>query len=856
MSKKEEKIEIDNIHEFLVKTSNIIDKSNDNSKKEIIKQLNKYLLTIFNQKNELDNFFNILRSLIFPIKSNEMISSIDKIEKQKYFIKQPFLLYPIIYSFNPKLSIEYIDYFLFSLKLSVSEENKSDFSFLSKIFSDIIACFYNPNIDIFLDNEIKEKLYQKFFTFICNFLKINKKTEQSFGCLLLIELIEKCPNIQKENNLSILFKEISIFLENKSFECKIDLLNCIISLIFRVKEKFKSHANVCLFRILDYLTDDDWIKRKLAINIVYTLVFYCKEEIMAVKENIIEFLNILKEDNIPEVREVCLQTLKFIKEDETNDINEIEKKQNIIQKIKSENANIINIEINHSLNSLGNKKNKLAKQNSNNIDKKKLEKSKNNFNNSLHKKNKSNLDKINVNKDKSKKEFTFKKNEKKEQIFNSKSKELIKEAKNIPKNNSTLMKSFYIPSFINEYNQKRINKGNLTDRNNNNSLNNSIIFENYKNMSNSFIIKNNLDILDEKEKQGLNETIQKRSFNNLKKNNTKNNTKKLVKKDTNQELREKFSKEKALLEEIEKQLNERRSKPSYANKNINKKSLKLNNLKNGKNNNKDVYINKKEEKKSEKILNANKRQASESKIKYKESIESLDIPIATNNLNNNNLDNSVSCKDIIQENESKSNYFKILDKLNKMQENQNNLLLMINDLKNTVDRNYNSLNDRITKLESYHVNRTNINNEINSKNVLLKNKEISDKIKIEMIKNKFKSGNLNEALIESKENEKYLFKILPLISAENTIKIDISIIEEIISKLYITISKINNNEINNNMNILISFFNQIINSKINLNSKVKSILIDTLNIIKEENNFKLSKNDINSINIILKSIKL
>ena len=195
-----------------------------------------------------------------------------------------------------------------------------------------------------------------------------------------------------------------------------------------------------------------------------------------------------------------------------------------------------------------------------------------------------------MNKDKSKKDFTFKKNEKKEQIFNSINKELIKEAKNIPKNNSTLMKSFYIPSCINEYNQKRINKGNLTDRNNNNSLNNSNIFENYKNMSNSFIIKNNLDISDAKEKQTLNESIQKRPFNNLKKNNTKNNTKKLIRKDTNQELREKFTKEKALLEEIEKQLNERRPNPSYTNKNINKKSLKLNNLKNGKISNKEAYI--------------------------------------------------------------------------------------------------------------------------------------------------------------------------------------------------------------------------------------------------------------------------
>ena len=43
-------------------------------------------------------------------------------------------------------------------------------------------------------------------------------------------------------------------------------------------------------------------EKKISKNIVYTLVFYYKKEIMAVKENIIEFLNILKEDLVDEVR--------------------------------------------------------------------------------------------------------------------------------------------------------------------------------------------------------------------------------------------------------------------------------------------------------------------------------------------------------------------------------------------------------------------------------------------------------------------------------------------------------------------------------------------------------------------------
>ena len=42
-------------------------------------------------------------------------------------------------------------------------------------------------------------------------------------------------------------------------------------------------------------------EKKISKNIVYTLVFYYKKEIMAIKENIIEFLNILKEDSVDEV---------------------------------------------------------------------------------------------------------------------------------------------------------------------------------------------------------------------------------------------------------------------------------------------------------------------------------------------------------------------------------------------------------------------------------------------------------------------------------------------------------------------------------------------------------------------------
>jgi len=102
--------------------------------------------------------------------------------------------------------------------------------------------------------------------------------------------------------------------EDRWFVNKLDLLNCTISLIFAGEKNFKPYANSCLLKVLDYLTDEEWMKRKLAVNIVYTLLFYCKEEVLSEKDNIIEFLNILQDDPVNEVKEVCLQTLNLLEE--------------------------------------------------------------------------------------------------------------------------------------------------------------------------------------------------------------------------------------------------------------------------------------------------------------------------------------------------------------------------------------------------------------------------------------------------------------------------------------------------------------------------------------------------------------
>ena len=314
---KDYEYEEENLDDFMINASKILSEPNNPQKNTIIESLKQHLSSIFHIQNEMENFFKTLNGVIFTSKSS-------KNNSQKIENKQPFILYPLIFSFNPRTTSYFLDYYLSSLQQSISEDNRDDFTFLSEIFADIVSAIFSDEKNnkhlirknYLLEQSKKKNIYEKFLNFCNNNIKTNKNLEQSFGCLMLTEFIEKCPLIKEDKNLDNLFKIISDYLDDRWFECKLDLLNCTISLILAAENKFKPYAKICLFRILDYLTDTDWMTRKLSINIVYTLVFYCKDEIMSVKENIFEFLNALKEDPNEEVREVCMHTLEFFGEDE------------------------------------------------------------------------------------------------------------------------------------------------------------------------------------------------------------------------------------------------------------------------------------------------------------------------------------------------------------------------------------------------------------------------------------------------------------------------------------------------------------------------------------------------------------
>ena len=863
---EEGEYEEQNLDEFLKNVSNILIKKEDDRKDKIIQTINNHLLTIINDQTLMENFFSTISSIIFLPESNSQSSN--SIRKKRNFNKEPFILYPIVYSFNPNITVNYIDYFLTALKHSISEENKSDFSFLSLVFSDIVSVFYNNNSNNdALDNQEKEKLYEKLFDFINDNIKVNRKTERYMGCLLLAEFIEKCPLINEEKYLGPLFKEFSSYLNDRWFQCKLDLLNCILTLIYTVKKNFSPHANVCLFRILDYLTDSDWMKRKLTINIVYTLVYYCREQIVDVKENIIEFLNVIKKDDVEEVREMCLQTLKFIEESYPKN-DKTPKENNYDKEVKINNNQIKNI-INNLNDNIDTKFSPVI------TEEKKYEFSEDSLNNLDKNKNNFNSDFNNIFDNKN--EYISKNNNYFDNgfyIYNlikgkSKSKNSFNNSNN--NNSSQSLKKNDKNNESGVFNKNTCSTRTLENQSNKTKLikyNTNKNFGNNLNANKSYNNPNKKDMIEQKK---LNKSTEQRAVKMDKKNNAKNGTKKLKKIDTNAELREKFNKEKLLLQEVEKQINERRSNQpkitSSGNQNTKKKTFKFSDSKN-KNNKKNIYVNKINELPKENRNNINSKQQPESNdtdndnTKYRESIDMVN----SNNNNSNNLNqnenNNLDNKEEIIENSSNS---QILEQLNKIQENQNNLMKMINSLKSTVDMNYFLLDKRIAKLESYHNINNNNNNNLNenkqiSNDFLYKNEQqnqiIDDEMKIEIIKNKYISGKYNEALNEAKQNDKYLYRLLPLIVSENIPKIDLSLIEEVISELSLKLPKLCMGEGKNNINIILSFFNQVIRSRINLKLIIQINLKDILQLMKTEYILKLSQNDITNIDIILRSLKV
>ena len=237
----------------------------------------------------------------------------------------------------------YISPVLNVLQTFINEQNSILYPSIANVYADIIQ--YTMPTDISAStkqlNPEEKKAYDVLQGFCIYNMKYDDKSNRIVGSLCLTKLVENCPIVLQPQYTKFIWDNINNFIDKKNFNAKTELLNCLISLILGAENLFCPYANVTLYKVLDFLTDNDWLKRKLALNVIYTLIFYCKDEILPLKDHIINFLQVLKTDKVKEVKEVCLLILQIFSQNESS--QEKKSNNNYSEFSNQKNININNI---------------------------------------------------------------------------------------------------------------------------------------------------------------------------------------------------------------------------------------------------------------------------------------------------------------------------------------------------------------------------------------------------------------------------------------------------------------------------------------------------------------------------------
>ena len=261
------------------------------------------------------------KTLLYSLINNiqEKLSKLSTLEKPPYLNLLSLFFSNQSQSESIKLYYLYLSPILSILQSLIIESNGEIVSQISETFGEIVQYLMPNDIsasDKDLDAEEKES-YEALQSFCIINIKIEQDINRVIGSLCLTKLVENCPFVLKRNYMKYILENIIDNISKNNFNAKYELLNCLISLILGAESLFCPYANMTLYKVLDFLTDKDWLKRKLALNVIYTMIFYCKEEIFPLKEHIINFLNVLKNDKIKEVRDVSILILQMLEENKS-----------------------------------------------------------------------------------------------------------------------------------------------------------------------------------------------------------------------------------------------------------------------------------------------------------------------------------------------------------------------------------------------------------------------------------------------------------------------------------------------------------------------------------------------------------
>ena len=318
--------------------SQINNNTNNNFKKsdnDIIKSI-KYLLQNCNFNEDIDKFKiqieEIKEIFKYYIQDTSFINSLfNKIIKfiqsssLDFYQKQNILsLLTHIIEISPNKFLQHTDVILSMYQFFFTESYSNLFPIISQHFGDLIKLELSSlnNTNLHQQKIINDSfllVYNKYKSFCVNNIQSNSIYCQICGTLCLTSFIENCSFIYESNDsLKDIIDILSICLDNPKQIGKLEILNCFTSLIFCSETQYIPFAKYTAKKIIDLCIHPEWIIRKFALNIICTLMYYCKEEIYPLKNIIMKKLNYLKNEKSQEIKELYEQINNFLKEEDNN----------------------------------------------------------------------------------------------------------------------------------------------------------------------------------------------------------------------------------------------------------------------------------------------------------------------------------------------------------------------------------------------------------------------------------------------------------------------------------------------------------------------------------------------------------
>ena len=216
------------------------------------------------------------------------------------------LLDSVIKTLNPDEMIIFLSEILTALQENIADENIQDIE--NSYLNILKGC-----------HEIKEnsEVFKLLNGFCVYNMKQNNLCSQEIGVKTFLALINFLSlNNTSDNNdfdvQKIIWENISDLLEDSNFLKKYELLNCLNELILISENNFEQFAAIALYKILDYLNDENDNNKIITLDIIKNLLIYCENSITPLKEQIKNFLKVIENSQNEKIEEEYQNILKLL----------------------------------------------------------------------------------------------------------------------------------------------------------------------------------------------------------------------------------------------------------------------------------------------------------------------------------------------------------------------------------------------------------------------------------------------------------------------------------------------------------------------------------------------------------------